>query len=72
MDYLVFEHLIVEGEVCCSMISPILLDEVIDIAMYHNCNVVIKSFHSWKMIRAVFHENNMVSSLGATMYVLKN
>ena len=71
MTILVFDHLMVEGEVCCTMISPILLDEAIVIAMYHKCNVVIKSFHSWKMIKTVFHKKNMVSSLGVTMYVLE-
>jgi hypothetical protein len=59
----------VEGEILCSMISPTCLTDVIDIAKYKECNVIIKHFHSWKMIKTNFHENHIYSP-GSTMYVI--
>jgi hypothetical protein len=58
----------VDGEVICTMVSPLLLEDVIDIAKDHGCNVIIKTFHAWKMIKTVFHEKNLIYSPGSTLY----
>ena len=70
MSVVVFYGVMVEGEILCSMISPTCLTDVIDIAKHKGCNVIIKHFHSWKMMRTVFHENYIYSP-GSTMYVIE-
>ena len=70
MSVLVFDEVMVEGEVLCTMISPTSLNDAIDIAKSQGCNVVIKHFHSWKMVRTTFHENHIYSP-GSTMYLLE-
>jgi len=69
MSVLVFDQVMVEGEVLCTMISPTSLNDAIDIAKSQGCNVVIKHLHAWKMVRTAFHENHIYSP-GCTMYLI--
>jgi hypothetical protein len=69
MAVLVFDQVIVEGEVICTMISPTSLQDAIVIANIQGCNVIIKHFHSWKMIRTPFYKNHIYSP-GSTMYLI--
>ena len=71
MSVLVFDGVMVEGEILCSMISLTCLKDAIEIAKHKGCNVIIKQFHSWKMMRTVFHEDHIYSP-GCTMYVIEN
>ena len=70
MSVLVFDQVMVEGEVLCTMISPTSLQDAIVIAKSRGCNVVIKHLHSWKMMRTIFHENHIYSP-GCTMYLIE-
>lgn len=70
MSVLVFDGVMVEGEILCIMISPTCLSDAIDIAKHKGCNVIIKHFHAWKMMRIVLHENHIYSP-GSTMYVIE-
>lgn len=70
MSVLVFDQVMVEGEVLCTMISPTSLQDAIIIAKLQGCNVVIKHLHSWKMVRTMYHENHIYSP-GCTMYLLE-
>jgi hypothetical protein len=70
MSVLVFDGVMVEGEILCSMISLTCLTDAIEIAKHKGCNVIIKQFHAWKMMRTVFHEDHIYSP-GCTMYVIE-
>jgi len=69
MSVLVFDQVMVEGEILCTMISPTSLQDAIDIAKSQGCNVVIKQLHSWKMMKTMFHENQIYSP-GCTTYLI--
>jgi hypothetical protein len=66
----VFDGVMVEGEIVCTMISLTCLSDAIDIAKHRGCNVIIKHFYAWKMMRTVFHETPIYSP-GCTMYVIE-
>ena len=69
MSYVVVNHKVVDGEVLCTMMSIRYVEEAIDIANYHKCNVIIRYNHVWKIMKAEM-SSRMISSPGSIMYVL--